>query len=302
MTQQTPRPVGGEIHRLLDDAFAGVELTPDTQDLKEEVRANLLARVTELEAAGEPPADAARRAIAELGDVRELIGLTTSPPTSAAAGWEAETLRHRVRPRPAFVLGIVVASLAALTGLLLAILGATSTLPLPTGPVLALLGISATGVAWIVGDSLAQETTTNHPMPTLRASGYFLASLLSVYGLGLAGLVALDTLPSWVVAPAALGVVAGILLFTFLGATQTNRRKAWVRELLRTQPVARSRFEEEPEVAARFGIYTAAIWVVAVATFLILGFTVGWAWSSLALLAGFVAMMVALARMLFRTR
>ena len=37
-----------DIHRLLDEAFAGVEMTPDAQDLKEEVRANLLERVAEL--------------------------------------------------------------------------------------------------------------------------------------------------------------------------------------------------------------------------------------------------------------
>ena len=31
------------IHRLLDEAFLGVQMTPDAQDLKEEVRANLMA-------------------------------------------------------------------------------------------------------------------------------------------------------------------------------------------------------------------------------------------------------------------
>ena len=58
-----------DIHRLLDEAFAGVDMTPDAQDLKEEVRANLVARTAELEAAGKSSSDAARDAIAELGDV-----------------------------------------------------------------------------------------------------------------------------------------------------------------------------------------------------------------------------------------
>ncbi len=49
------------VHRLLDDAFAGVELTPEVQDLKEEIRANLEARAAELEAGGVAPDDAARR-------------------------------------------------------------------------------------------------------------------------------------------------------------------------------------------------------------------------------------------------
>jgi len=302
MTDQTPRATSGEIHRLLDDAFAGVEITPDTQDLKEEVRANLVARVAELEDAGRSPAEAARHAITELGDVRELIDPSPTGGGPAPTGWEAEALRHRVRPEPAFVVGVVVASLATLLGLLLATLGATDALPLPVGALLALLGIGSTGVAWIVGDSLAQETTTNHPMPAARAGGYFLASLLAVYGLGTGGLIALDALPTWTIALAALGVVTAIILFAFLGATQTNRRKAWARELLRKQPPTRSRFEEEPETAARFGIYTAVIWLVSFAGFVVLGLTTGWAWSWLALLAGFVAMMVTLARMLFRAR
>jgi hypothetical protein len=40
-----------DIHRLLDEAFAGIEMTPAAQDLKEEIRANLAAQVDELVAA-----------------------------------------------------------------------------------------------------------------------------------------------------------------------------------------------------------------------------------------------------------
>ena len=52
-----------DIHRLLDGAFAGIEMTPDAQDLKEEIRANLVARVDELESSGVPSSDAAARAL-----------------------------------------------------------------------------------------------------------------------------------------------------------------------------------------------------------------------------------------------
>ena len=38
------RSSGGDLHRLLDEAFAGIEVTPEIQDLKEEIRGNLLAR------------------------------------------------------------------------------------------------------------------------------------------------------------------------------------------------------------------------------------------------------------------
>jgi MFS family permease len=300
MTESSGRPFGGDVHRLLDEAFSGIEMTPESQDLKEEIRGNLLARAAELETAGESPADAARNAIAELGDVHELLDAPGSVSRPERVGWDAAFQQHRVRPKPAFVVGVVVAALAATIALILAMLGATAVLPLPIGVVIGMLGVGASGAAWIVGDSLAHETTINHPMPSNRAGGYFLATFLSVYGLGFGGLVALGALPVWAVVFAVLGVVAGIILFAFLGATQTNRHKAWVRAMRRELPATTNRFDEEPETAARFGIYTMVIWVAAFAVFVVLSFTVGWAWSWLALLGGFVVMMVTLARMLFR--
>ncbi|MGH3704941.1 MAG: permease prefix domain 1-containing protein [Agromyces sp.] len=306
MVDNTPRPSGGDIHRLLDEAFAGIEMTPDAQDLKEEVRANLVSRVADLEAIGRSSADSARQAIEELGDVHELVGESVAaaqPSTGgrAATGWSGQNAAFRlarVRPKPAFVVGIVVASIVAAAALVLAALGAFGLLELPIGVTILLLGVGAAGVGWIVGHSLVQETTTNHPMPQQRGASYALAAFLTVYGLGFAGLVALDAVPLWVVVFAGIGVVAGIVMFSFLGATQTNRHKAWVRQAQRESSVG-NRFEEEPETAARFGIYTMVIWLVAFAGFLVLGFAVSWTWSWLALLGGFVVMMLTLARMLF---
>jgi len=295
-----------DIHRLLDEAFLGVEMTPETQDLKEEVRANLVARVDDLEAAGMPPTEAANRAIAELGDVRELLGepeaasaraASGTPAAAAQNGYTALALRNRVRPKPGFVVRTVVWSVLIVVGVTLATLGASGVLPLPAGPIIALLGVASTGLGLLVGDALSQETTTNHPMPQNRAAGYGLASFLTLYGLGFAGLVALGALPVWCIVFAALGVIAAIILYAFLGATQTNRHKAWARAARDTMPP--DRFTEHPEVAARFGIYTAVIWIVTFAIIAILVFTVGWWWAPVAFVGGFAAMLLLLARMLF---
>lgn len=287
------------IHRHLDEAFAGIAMTPEIQDLKEEIRGNLASRVDELTAAGMGANEAAARAVDELGDIRELIGeIDGGGPARAGTNNAGAYLLYRVRPKPAFVVGIVVASLATVLGLLLAALGATAVLPLPVGVVIAMAGVASTGIAWIVGDSLAHETTVHHPMPQKRAAGYFLASLLGAYGLAVGGLVALGTVPAWVVVFAALGVVASIVLFAFLGATQTNRTKTWVREAARGHSVE-DRFSQDPVAAARFGMYTVVIWLLAFAAFAVLSATVGFAWSWLALLAGFAVFFLTLARMLF---
>ncbi|WP_375385532.1 permease prefix domain 1-containing protein [uncultured Microbacterium sp.] len=296
-----------DIHRLLDEVFAGVEMTPDAQDLKEEMRANLVARVAELEASGSLPRDAAREAIAELGDIRELLGETDAaatgiPSTPATDGYAALQLRHHVKLKAGFVVRVVVWALVAVVGIALGVLGATGALPVVIGPVIAFFGLASTGLGLVVGDSLAQETTTNHPMPQARAAGYALATFLAAYGLSFGFIVAVGALPVWAIVFAALGVIAAIILFAFLGASQTNRHKAWVRHAQNEAARVGNRFEQEPETAARFGIYTVVIWLVTFGIIALLVFTVGWWWAPLAFAGGFAVMMLVLARMLFAPR
>jgi hypothetical protein len=286
------------IHRLLDEAFEGVEPTPEVLDLKDEVRANLMARAAELEASGSSPDEAARRAIRELGDIRELV--SDLPAAATGSPWGPPS-GERVRPKPAFVVRVVVASAVAASSLLVATLGVFAILAVPVAAIVGLLALFASAVGWIVGDSLSQETTTNHPMPTRRAGGYYLATSLVLFGLGLAGLILTATVPIWWTVIAGIAFVGGIALFAFLGATQTNRHKAWAlrhSEQYLNDHVG-DRFSEDPAAAARFGIYTMVIWIVAFVAFVVLSFTVGWAWSWLALVGGFLVMMIVLARMLF---
>lgn len=286
-----------DIHRLLDDVFRDVDMTPDAQDLKEEVRTGLVARTAELEAEGRTPSDAARTAIAELGDVRDLLEEGADAAPAGLAGYAALQQKHRVRPKPAFVVRVVLWSAIAIVGITLAILSATGVLPIIVWGQIALFGFASTALGLLVGDSLSQETTTNHPMPPERAGAYALATFLGAYGLAFGALVAFGTLPIWGIVFAALGVITSIILFAFLGATQTNRHKAWTRRALAAEPA--NRFEREPETAARFGIYTAAIWIVTFAVIAVLVFTVGWWWAPVAFAAGFALMMLVLARMLF---
>ena len=176
-----PRIMSTDIHRLLDEAFAGVEMTPDAQDLKEE---------------SAPTSSPASPSSRPRGDRRRMPRARRSPSSAtsatcstgperrrrprAADSYAALQLRHRVRPKAGFVVRVVVWSLAFIVGMTLAILGATGVLPLPIGAIIGLMGFASTGLGLVVGDSLSQETTTNHPMPPNRAGGYFLATLLGI--------------------------------------------------------------------------------------------------------------------------
>lgn len=280
------------IHRLLDEAFAGIEMTAEVQDLKEEMRANLVARAAELEHTGLSADEAAQRAIAELGDIRSVID-EAGAPAKQTAPW----LHNRVRPKPGFVVRTVVLALisaAALTAVVLAIAG----LDVPLWTQIVSCAAIATSGGIIVADSLRQETNTNYPVPLKRALGYGTAATLALAGAGAAAVGVPDVSVPWLVG-GGLAVIASIVWFTYLGATQTNRHKPWVFHVHAEYQEVGDRFSRDPAAAARFGLYTAVIWLLALGGFAVLSFTVGWAWSWLALLAGVVTMMVTLARTLF---
>jgi 4-hydroxybenzoate polyprenyltransferase len=61
-------------------------------------------------------------------------------------------------------------------------------------------------------------------------------------------------------------------------------------------------FAVDQAAAARFGLYTAAIWLAAFAGFAVLTFSIGWKWSGLALLGGLLAMLITVARTMVRPR
>jgi hypothetical protein len=283
---------GLEIHRLLDEAFAGIEMTAEAQDLKEEMRGNLTVRVSELEQSGLPADQAARRAIAELGDIRSIVD-DLEAPAARIAPWN----RNRVRPRANYVVRTVVAAVLGAAGL------AVVAVPF-FGVDVALawqftvVGAVALIAGIIVADALGQETTTNYPVPRARAFGYGAATTLALAGGGFAALRLRDGPLPWLIG-GGVAVLVAIIAFTYLGATQTNRHKPWVVRMAAEYQQAGDRFSQDPAAAARFGIYTVAIWLMAFAAFGVLSFTVGWAWSWLALVAGVVAMMLTLARMLF---
>ncbi|WP_062464687.1 permease prefix domain 1-containing protein [Demequina soli] len=287
-----------DIHRLLDEAFEGVAMTPDARDLKEEIRANLMARAAELEASGVAPAAAARRAVEELGPVAELLGTPERPASAPEAAIAAHLHeRHRVRPRPGFVVRttlLAVLAAAAYVGVALEPLGVVQ----GGAAIVAGLGIvAALALGLVTADSLAQETTANHAMPVPRAVGYGLATfaVLAAGACGGAFAVATDA----VVYAVAAGVLAlaAIGLFAWLGATQTNRRKAWARDAASAHEP--TRFDADPAAAARFGLYMAVLWTVGLVLAIVLAITLAWWWVLIILAACVAVMLLMLATMLF---
>ena len=165
-----------------------------------------------------------------------------------------------------------------------------------------LLAVGAGAIALpagvIVADSLRQETSQHFASPTSRALGFGTragrdGSRTDVEAVFLTTVAH----PQLLVAGIVL-VVAAIVGFTWLGVTQTNRMKPWALALQRHYQ-EQDPFADDPAAAARFGMYTVVIWVLALAGFAVLSVTVGFAWSWLALVGGLVIFMLTLAKMVF---
>lgn len=303
-----------ELDARLAAAFGALPDTDDLRDLHDELRASLAARVAELLASGTGPTAAVATAFDELGDIRQLAAEVTgeapadasTTPRRATDDTDRSTSelvqRHRVRPRPVFVVRTVLLSLVAAAGVVLTVLAVLGMIGWPVGAsAVVAVGLLAAPVGVIVGDGTHQETTTNYPVPAKRAVGYGASAFLGVAGLALGALYGSHLAHVWLIVVAAPLVVVSIAWFSYLGATQTNRKKPWMSRLRNayTDGDVGDRFSKDPAAAARFGIYTVVIMVVSVAVFVILSITVGFVWSWLALVGGFVVFFLVLARMLF---
>ncbi|MGC4174627.1 permease prefix domain 1-containing protein [Demequina sp.] len=295
------------IHRLLDEAFDGVTMSPEVRELKEEVRANVMARTEELEAAGASPADAARQAIDELGSVEDLLGAPVAPGMPDARAGKAPNAadlhaRNKVRPNPGFVVRVTLLSVAATAAVVLAVLAAFEVVGGEARTVLALGLAGAALLGFITADSLRQETTSNYAMPLGRAALWGLATFAGVAALAAFGAFAVDT------SAVALAIAGGVLalvsigLFSWLGATQTNRHKAWVRELGADYSAHQGGAQwSDPNAAARFGMYSGAIWVAGIGAGVALAIIFAWWWSLVVLGVCIVLTMIVQASTMFRS-
>jgi hypothetical protein len=297
-------PTTDNIHRYLDEAFADIPRTPETADLKEEIRGNLQARVAELEAAGTRPEVAATKAIKELGHIHELVDSIGVDESSTKPGDLAAKLvaLNKVKTDPAYVIRTVIFSLVLavlVVGVVLtAIFGAGHVSTLPAGSVWFAVGVSAVVLGLIVVDGLRQETSQHYRMPLRRALGYSGAALLGIAGLEAVGLFIGRQSATQAFSAGLTAAVLSLMAFIWLGVTQTNRQKPWVKELNQAYAIV-DRFSQDPAAAARFGIYTVVIWIAGIGLFVLLSIVVGFVWSWLALLAALLVFFLVLARMLF---
>lgn len=296
------------IHRYLDEAFADIPRTPETADLKEELRGNLQSRVAELESRGSSPDGAVARAIKELGPIAALVaelgaeGMGAGDPSGKPGETAARLVAlNRVKQSPFYIVRTVLLALLLAAGLALAVLGAVHVLAWSLGLLVAIAVLDGAFVGVLTADALSHETTQHYPTSAARAAGFGGAAFVGLAGLEFVGTFLGNTGSLWLLVTGCALALVSLVAFIALGVTQTNRTKPWVKDLNQAYAIEDG-FSQDPASAARFGLYTVVIWVLAFAGFAVLSITVGFVWSWLALLAGLVIFFLVLARMLFPTK
>ena len=161
-----------------------------------------------------------------------------------------------------------------------------------------LLGI-AVPVGLIVADSLGQETTSNYPMPRKRAGLYGLAVGAILAGAAFVTWFGFETDELWAGILGVVVIVLGSAARHLYGRDQTNRHKPWTKAAAANYQF-QNKWEDNPQDAARYGMYSGALWLLAIGAFVALSLTVGFAWSWIAFLVAVLVQMIMTARMLFK--
>ena len=262
----------------IDRLFAGYEDTPEIRDFKEEIAGNLKERTKELMAKGMGGGDAFDKAAAELGDITAIADEVGKSKRNEAIG--RMYMGARVPLAKSTAAGFTAASGLLLLGVgaaLVAFFGGAVGAP----PYYAAAASISAAFGLFTFFGLWQETAAHYPMKRGRAAAYGAVCTAGFLG---AGLAAVSLLFGGFEMSAALGVKMALVLpaicaLVFLLATEKSRQKPWLRAMARRDIEESMRFHADmvdPAKAARFGVASGGLWILAAAVFATLGIAVGW--------------------------
>ena len=271
--------------------FKDYEETGSLKDFMEELQSNLDARIASLLRKGLPEDEAFTRACAELGDISTIADdLSRKKKQEVYSEMYMGTRRYLTPKRTAlFILGGAIVCFGLTTGAITWFATEIRYAALASGML-----FIALGAAFLTFMGLTQETAANNPMSWKRAFLYavsvmvFLFGVLSVpisyfaiSGAGPSGLAGQDwTLPPMnlaftsAIASAMTFILPGAALFIFLALTEKDRSKAWAAALREKAKRDGQELFANTNESMRFGLYSGAIWIAALALCILLGFIV----------------------------
>jgi hypothetical protein len=286
--------------------FKGYEETTALADFKEELLANMNAKIENFIIKGMDKDAAFTKASAELGDVSSLADELSLKKRKEV--FEEVYMDLRMYMPPKRVAGYVVFGILAFFGITAAVIayftiknvaflsGTSLDLTSFFGAMMPFLTAAAIGFTFL---GVTQETASMLPVSRKRGAWYAVAAGLICFGLftmpiayfsiKFANNIVNDVLafdipvenPEIVPAIGVLipFVLPGIGILVFLGLTEKDRLKPWAKNLHTKVVEGEMAIWNDPAKAARFGMFSGAIWIFAVGIFIVLGFLIGFKFS-----------------------
>lgn len=281
------------IRQYINSLFSGYEETNALIDFKEELESNLNDRINSLKKKGLSEEQAGEKAIAELGDVSALADeLSLKKKQEIFSDMYLKT-RNYIGPRRM--------ALYVICGMILAfgvIVGVTGWLFSNNVQALwgTMLPFGMTSVLGLVYLGLTQETARLEKMTRKRALWYVAASGLFLFGILIFVITyfAQETGLPHAVASLIPFALPGLALGVFLVLTEKDRSKPWVIELRRKTLEREMERFSSPAQEERFGLFSGALWIGAVAVFILFTMTAGLKFSWLAIPAALIGQMLIL--------
>ena len=280
-----------DLKTYVDSLFANYEETKELADFKEELTGFLNDKINALVKKGRSETDAFREAAAELGGIATLADEISLKRKQEAIGEAYMGIRGFLKP-PRIIayiasgLTLAFAALAATIAFFAVSSDPAFAHPESSEDLTALFGVlfafvplALAAFSWLI---LTQETPFNYAMTKKRALWYAAGFLVLSGGLLLVPLTYFSTGGIYnvigaisVLIPCALPSL-GLLVYLFF--TEKDRRKPWARR------AGISGIGSNPVLAARFGLFSGAIWTAAAALFFLIGFIAGFRFAWVVLL------------------
>jgi len=292
---------------FVDSLFNGYEQTEALADFKEELLANLNAKIENFIRKGMDTDAAFAKASAELGDVSSLADELSLKKRKEV--FEEVYMDIRMYMPARRVAGYLVFGILAVFGITVALITLFATrsiefmsntsLDLTSffGAMMPFLTAAVIGFTFL---GVTQETASMLPVSSKRGAWYATAAGLIAFGLFTMPIVYfstklannivndvldfdipvknLETLVP-VISMIIPFVLPGIGLLTFLILTEKDRLKPWAKNFQNKVAEGEMAIWNDPSKAARFGMFSGAIWIFAAGIFIVLGFLIGFKFS-----------------------
>jgi len=247
--------------------------------------------------------EAFNKATAELGDISEIADQLSHEKRKEVFGEMYISTKNYLDKR--HIIGYVLAGGLLALGIVVALIAyfASGEIIAGFGSGMVLIVAPICGFVFL---GLTQETAANYSMNWKRALIYTAAAALILFGVAVLGMMFFQVMANETYGMDELVPVIGSILpfalpgsviLAYLLLTEKSRHKPWVVE---QQAIWAERMKEpfaNPHAATRFGLYSGALWVLAMAMFAALGFVIGFQYSWLVFLFAVAAQILILAFM-----